>query len=68
MRFLREIAFTTAVAMGSTAFAAVTAKEAEQLGTTLTPVGAELAGNKEGTIPAWTGGLKQPPMEYQAGR
>ena len=23
----------------------------------LTPMGAEAAGNKEGTIPAWTGGL-----------
>jgi hypothetical protein len=37
------------------AFAAVTADEAKQLGTTLTPWGAEKAGNKEGTIPAYTG-------------
>ena len=36
--------------------AAVTAQEAEQLKTTLTPLGAEKAGNKEGTIPAWDGG------------
>jgi len=37
--------------------AAVDASEAAKLGTTLTPVGAEKAGNAAGTIPAWTGGL-----------
>ena len=37
--------------------AAVSADEAAKLGTTLTPFGAEKAGNAEGTIPAWTGGL-----------
>lgn len=40
-----------------TAHAAVSAGEAKQLGTTLTPVGAEKAGNKDGTIPAYEGGL-----------
>ena len=38
------------------ALAAVSADEAKQLGTTLTPVGAEKAGNKDGTIPEYTGG------------
>ena len=37
--------------------AAVTAAEAAKLQSELTPVGAEKAGNKEGTIPAWTGGF-----------
>lgn len=37
--------------------AAVTSEQAAQLGTILTPVGAEMAGNASGTIPAWTGGL-----------
>ncbi|MDY7218277.1 DUF1329 domain-containing protein [Denitrificimonas sp. JX-1] len=37
--------------------AAVSADEAEKLGTTLTPIGAEKAGNAAGTIPEWTGGL-----------
>lgn len=43
--------------------AAVTAEEAKQLGgPTLTVFGAEKAGNKEGTIPSYTGeGNKQPP-------
>jgi len=40
------------------AVAAVTAEEAKKLGTTLMPWGAEKAGNKEGTIPEWTGPVK----------
>ena len=36
------------------AAAKVDAAEAGKLGTTLTPVGAEKAANKDGTIPAWT--------------
>ncbi len=43
------------------ALAAVSADEAAQLKTTLTPLGAERAGNKDGTIPAWDGGLKALP-------
>lgn len=30
-----------------------------------TPVGAEIAGNAAGTIPAWTGGLRAPPAGWQ---
>ncbi|WP_028240664.1 DUF1329 domain-containing protein [Stutzerimonas azotifigens] len=41
----------------SSAMAAVSATEAAALGDTLTPVGAEKAGNATGSIPAWTGGL-----------
>ncbi len=37
--------------------AAVSPEEAAKLGTTLTPVGAEKAGNADGSIPAWTGGI-----------
>jgi len=46
------------------ACAAVTADEAKKLGTTLTPLGAEKAGNKEGTIPEYTGGLTTAPAGY----
>ncbi|MCY1496973.1 hypothetical protein D9M68_309270 [compost metagenome] len=38
--------------------AAVSQQEADQLGTTLTPLGAQKEGNADGSIPAWTGGLK----------
>lgn len=39
--------------------AAVTPEQAAQLGATLTPIGAEMAGNAAGTIPPYTGGLPQ---------
>jgi len=55
----------TALTAGS-AFAAVSADEAKQLGTTLTAVGAEKTGNKDGTIPEYTGGIK-PPADFKAG-
>ena len=42
------------VAMSAPAYAKVSPEEAAKLGKELTPVGAEKAGNKEGTIPAWT--------------
>ena len=45
------------LAAGS-AFAAVSPEQAAELGKTLTPMGAEMAGNADGSIPAWdpTGG------------
>ncbi|MEP4485568.1 MAG: DUF1329 domain-containing protein [Halioglobus sp.] len=33
----------------------------------LTPIGAERAGNAAGTVPAWTGGLTEPPSGWQPG-
>jgi hypothetical protein len=53
-------------ALFSTGALAVSADEAKQLGTTLTPVGAEKAGNKDGTIPEYTGGIKAP-ADFKAG-
>lgn len=47
-------------AFSGTASAAATPDEQKLLGTTLTPWGAEKAGNKEGTIPAYTGPIKPP--------
>ena len=32
-----------------------------------TPLGAEMAGNAAGTIPAWDGGLTKPPAGFQPG-
>ena len=49
-----------AVLLTSTTFAAVSEKEAARLGVDLTPLGGEKAGNADGTIPAWTGGLRSP--------
>ncbi|MDX1297462.1 MAG: DUF1329 domain-containing protein [Pseudomonas sp.] len=41
--------------------------QAARLGQDLTPLGGERAGNAAGTIPAWSGGLAQPPANYQSG-
>ena len=52
-------------AFAGSAFAAVSADEAKQLcGPVLTCIGAEKAGNKEGTIPAYTGEGVKPPANY----
>lgn len=53
-------------AIASPGALAVSADEAKQLGSTLTPIGAEKAGNKDGTIPAYTGPLAAP-ASYQKG-
>ena len=50
------------------AFGAVSPDEASKLGgPVLTPIGAERAGNKEGTIPEWTGTPIPIPKEYKKG-
>ncbi|MET4027682.1 hypothetical protein ABIE59_003225 [Marinobacter sp. MBR-99] len=46
------------------AWGAVSAEEAAKLGDTLTPMGAERAGNG-GDIPDWTGGMTTPPEGYK---
>lgn len=51
------LAAGVSVLLAQSSLAAVTAEEAKQLGTTLTEWGAEKAGNKDGSIPAYTGGL-----------
>jgi Protein of unknown function (DUF1329) len=53
--------------LSASAMAAVSPDEAAQLGKTLTPIGAEKAGNKDGTIPEWTGGLTTPPAGFKPG-
>lgn len=64
---LASIAVAVATLGCSGMAAAVSADEAAQLKTTLTPLGAEKAGNKDGTIPAWTGGLATPMAGFKNG-
>ena len=47
--------------------AAICAADPARLGADLTPLGGEKAGNADGSIPAWTGGLTTPPAGYQPG-
>ncbi len=57
---MRTTPFLLAGALSVAAFpvlAKVSAEEAAKLGAELTPIGAEKAGNADGTIPAWDGGL-----------
>ena len=49
------------------AAAEMSAADIAKLGTTLTPVGAEKAGNAAGTIPAWDGGITKPVAGYKPG-
>ena len=65
---LRGLLLAAAVSASVSAMA-VTAEEAARLKTELTPLGAEKAGSKDGSIPAWTGGMTKPiPGDKAGGR
>ena len=49
---------TTKRLIAPLAWGAVTPQEAAHLGDELTPLGGEKAANADGSIPAWTGGIK----------
>jgi len=59
---LIAVAFTA-----GNAKAAASAQEAARLGVDLTPFGAEKSANKDGTIPAWSGGLTKAPAGWKPG-
>lgn len=69
MRMLKSfsIAAMSAVMLTSAgiAGAAMTPEEADRLGKDLTPFGAIKAGNADGTIPEWTGGIATPPAGWE---
>ncbi|KKX60065.1 MULTISPECIES: DUF1329 domain-containing protein [Pseudomonas] len=68
MRMLNSVlAASLAAVIAGQAQAAVSTKEAAKLGTSLTPVGAEMAANADGSIPAYTGGLTTAPAGFKAG-
>src|SRR3954468_17313472 len=64
---LTLLAGLVAASFGFTAQAAVSADEAKTLATTLTAIGAEKAANKDGTIPAYAGGVTTAPAGFKAG-
>lgn len=55
------IALALGTILAANAAAKVSPEEAGRLGKDLTPLGAERAGNADGSIPAWAGGLKATP-------
>jgi hypothetical protein len=64
---LLSLAVSLALLATGNASAKVTPAEAAKLGVELTPVGGELAGNADSSIPKWTGGITEAPAEYKTG-
>jgi Protein of unknown function (DUF1329) len=60
-------AFALATAFGTMVPSAM-AQTAADLGKSLTPMGAIKAGNADGSIPEWTGGITKPPAGWQPGK
>jgi hypothetical protein len=67
MRFALIAVAACGLLAGGAASAKVPAAEAARLGKDLTPTGAERAGNKDGTVPAWSGGLSTAPACFKPG-
>ena len=65
----QTLIFWLTLALASRSLLAATAEQAAELGgAQLTPLGAERAGNADGSIPAWTGGITTPPAGYDPDR
>ena len=68
MKFVKSfLAAVPLMALGIDAQAYVSSQEAARLGTSLTWVGAEKAGNADGSIPPYSGGLTTAPSSFKAG-
>jgi len=68
MTFMHSVlAASLAAIIAGQAQAAVSADEAAKLGVSLTAVGAQMAANADGSIPAYTGGQTTAPAGFKAG-
>ena len=68
MKKLTLLSFAiSVVVIGTSATAKVTPEQAKALSAELTPLGAVKAANADGSIPAWTGGITEPPAGYTVG-
>ena len=65
IRFLFAGSALAALTLGANA--AISPAAANRLGADLTPLGGEKAGNADGSIPAWSGGLTAAPAGYSVG-
>ncbi len=59
------VGLSSALVFAPIAEAAIPAAQVERLSKDLTPVGAERAANKDGSIPAWSGGLATAPAGWK---
>ncbi|MES2127090.1 MAG: DUF1329 domain-containing protein [Pseudomonadota bacterium] len=60
MKAIKLLVLAGSVALAANTWAAMGAADVERLGKDLTPTGAEKAGNKDGSIPGWDGGIAKP--------
>ncbi|WP_333797744.1 DUF1329 domain-containing protein [Rheinheimera sp.] len=67
MKKLTLLSSAIALVLSCGAMAKVAPDQVARLGADLTPLGAEKAGNKDGSIPAWTGGIQSAPAGYKPG-
>jgi hypothetical protein len=70
MRTLTKFTLATCVGLAlgiGQAWAGAKPDQVQRLNEDLTPMGSERAGNAAGTIPAWTGGITEPPAGYSPG-
>jgi hypothetical protein len=69
MKFNKTLLATaiTSAVLSAPTFAKISDADVARLGKDLTPLGGETAGNKDGSIPAYTGGLTKPPACYKPG-
>ena len=58
---------TTGLLFSVSTLRTASAADAARLGKDLTPLGGEMSGNADGSIPAWTGGITTPPAGYKPG-
>ncbi len=67
-RLIATVLLSSFFAIAGSAYAGVSEEEASRLGADLTPLGGEKAGNADGTIPEWNGGITEAPAGYQLGQ
>ena len=69
MKFNKTLlaAAVASAVLSAPTFAKISDADAARLGKDLTPLGGEVAGNKDGSIPAYTGGLTKPPACFKPG-
>ncbi len=66
MKFISKLVLAGGVSLCCSAWAGMAAQDVARLGQDLTPMGAEKAGNKDGSIPGWDGGIAKPPAGFDA--
>lgn len=67
MKKLTLLSTAIALTLSCSVMAKITPEQAARLGNDLTPLGGEKAGNADGSIPAWNGGIVSAPAGYKVG-